>query len=186
MAGFQLKSSFDLRAATAALKGIDPKIAKAAHKKGMTALGRVIRDKAKALAPRDSGQLKKAMGDKVKTYKRGSVVTSVVGPRNDAKATKKRPNPKAKFRKLVKRKSGANVMANPAHYAHLVEKGRKAVSVKNARFLTDGAVVYGVSVGPAAPRPFLTPALRQNRALAMRAYEAALRAAVARLTGGTP
>lgn len=57
-------------------------------------------------APKDTGSLKKSLGQKVKTYRRNKTVTSIVGARS-------------------KRYETAKGRRNPANYAHLPELGTK-------------------------------------------------------------
>lgn len=64
----------------------------------------VIIKEMRSRAPKETGSLKKALGQKVKVYKRSGVVTSIVGARS----------------KKYQTKLGGR---NPAYYAHLVEMG---------------------------------------------------------------
>lgn len=81
------------------------------------------KDAAKRLAPRESGLLRKSLGQKIKTYKDAGV--AVVGPRRGFK----RPV------KIGKRKRGKTQkvqVRNPTHYAHLAGPRRKADFMQRA------------------------------------------------------
>lgn len=83
----------------------------------MGKVARLIAKKAKALAPRRFGLLRKSMGSKVKTYKGGAVV-AVVGPRTG-------------FRTQVgSKRDGTPVYADPVKYAHLVELGTATTAAR--------------------------------------------------------
>jgi HK97 gp10 family phage protein len=127
---------------------------------GINELTKTVLAEAKANVPVRTGQLRKSLGRKVKTYRESKIVVGIVGPRKG-------------FRVII---NGAAV--NPSNYAHLVEFGRgpvKAGQKKNRRGKVSdtgqsvlsskySAVapaepqVFGPEVGPAAPRPFLRPA----------------------------
>jgi HK97 gp10 family phage protein len=125
-----------------------------------------------------SGQLKKSLGSVVRAYASSGVVVAVVGPRSRVGA-RKQP-----FRIGIPTPGGGQLAINPVFYAHLVEFGRKKVRVVNAKVLAGfdvqrrlvpqaggrrkrlpvvtGRVVFGTEVGPAAPRPFMRPAIQNN------------------------
>lgn len=127
---------------------------------GVNELTKTVLAEAKANVPVRTGQLRKSLGRKVKTYRQSKVVVGIVGPRKG-------------FRVVIN-----GVAVNPSNYAHLVEFGRAAVKAgqkKNRRGkVTDTGLsvlsskfsavspeepqVFGPEVGPAAPRPFLRPA----------------------------
>lgn len=119
-------------------------------RKAVNACSGVVLNAAKALAPRNSGLLKRSLGRRIRTYRRTGRVVGVVGPRTNMKSA-------------VTLKSGATRWANPTRYAHLAEFGRGPVRVKKARFLSDGRIVFGKAVGPAAAVPFLRAAWFTNR-----------------------
>ena len=75
------------------------------------AAGAVIIKEMRRRAPRDTGSLKKSLGQRVKTYRRSGVVTSIIGARSKRYETEKGRR-------------------NPAYYAHLLELGRKGVSAR--------------------------------------------------------
>lgn len=68
--------------------------------------GTVIVKEMRRRAPKDTGSLKKSLGQKVKTYRRSKAVASIIGARS-------------------KRYETAKGNRNPAYYAHLVELGTK-------------------------------------------------------------
>lgn len=70
------------------------------------AAGSVIIKEMRRRAPKDTGSLKKALGQRVKTYRRSKAVASIIGARSKRYET-------SKGRK------------NPAYTAHLVEFGTK-------------------------------------------------------------
>lgn len=71
------------------------------------AAGTVIIKEMRRNAPKETGSLKKSLGQKVKQYRRNKTVTSIVGARSKPYETEKGKR-------------------NPAYYAHLVELGVKA------------------------------------------------------------
>ena len=66
--------------------------------------GSVIIREMRSRAPKDTGSLKKAIGQKVKTYRGQKIVTGIIGARSKSYQT-------------------AQGKRNPAYYAHLVEFG---------------------------------------------------------------
>lgn len=61
-------------------------------------------------APKETGSLKKALGQRIKTYRRSKTVAAIVGPRS-------------------KRYDTSKGRRNPANYAHLVELGTRPHSI---------------------------------------------------------
>lgn len=104
---------------------------------------------AKRLAPRGAtGLLRKSIGKKSKWYS-GTLVV-IIGPRKG-------------FKRLITSKSGKARSVNPAKYAHLVELGHSIVA-------------GGEVVGHVPARPFLRPALFQNKAKVISILRRELRA----------
>lgn len=130
------------------LNELSAKHAKKAIKKGIDAATKFVAADAKARVPRRTGLLKKSIGRRVQSYRGGTVVSGLVGPRRG-------------FATVLP--SGKKV--NPAKYAHLVEFGRKVVVAKKALLLADRVegVVFGKQVRAVAPRPFLRPAWDANK-----------------------
>lgn len=137
------------------LAQVDRKIARKALQDGINEATKDVLASAKSLVPRRSGQLRKSLGRKVKSYRGGAVVVGIVGPRKG-------------FRVEYRGK-----MIDPAKYAHLVEYGRREVVVKKKKVLSSGSagvgglpgqgVIFGKRVRSVAPRPFLRPAWEQNK-----------------------
>lgn len=91
--------------------------------------GSVIIKEMRRRAPKDTGSLKKSIGQKLKVYRRDQTVVSIVGARS-----KRYDTPKGR--------------RNPAIYAHLIERG-----VRPHRLGRRGATHPGVP-----RRPFMRPA----------------------------
>lgn len=85
-----------------------------AERKGMVKAAAVIRKAAKARAPKDTGLLKLAIGQKVKRYKASSSVVGVVGARTRFRGKKV---------ESIRGRGGRLAQAKPSKYAHLVEFG---------------------------------------------------------------
>ena len=159
------------------LDAVDRKAATAAVRAGIEEVTRAVLKDAKALVPERTGQLRKSLGRRVRVYRRSRVVVGIVGPRRG-------------FKVVV-----GGVPVDPARYAHLVEFGRAAVRAKEGGLLSsektavapDQPRVFGRSVGPVPPRPFLRPAWDAHKARAkfvlLRHLAAALRDVLKRTTG---
>lgn len=162
-----------------ALEAIGRKALRPAARKGVVGAAQVVAKAAKALVPADTKSLRKAIGHKVKAIRDGSGFYGVVGPRRDTK--KDQLAGKFKFRRKVgsrKRAGGRPAVvkyANPTKYAHLVEFGRRAVTVSKKTLLSDGTAVFGKGVKAVPPRPFMRPAWEANKA----ACEGVIRQALA-------
>jgi HK97 gp10 family phage protein len=105
----------------------------------------------KKLAPVDSRQTRKSIGRKIKTYRNSGTTVAIVGPRKGFKAE-------------VTDKKGRKVLRNPTRYAHLVEGGHKiAIGGSLPRTGRKAPSKQGFAGGFVAPRPFVVPALEQNR-----------------------
>lgn len=173
---------------TAALAAVEPKAARRATRAGINEITKLVLADARARVPRRSGQLKKSLGRRVRGYRRGEVVSGIVGPRRG-------------FRVVI-----GGVAVNPVKYAHLVEFGRgvsragqrsvirsgrrvteKTQSKVLSSFYTavapDTAKVFGPVVGPAAARPFMRPAWDENRGLAARVLARHLSLALQKIAG---
>lgn len=161
-----------------------------AVRKGIEELTKTVLAEARANVPERSGQLRKALGRRVRTYRQSRVVVGIVGPRKG-------------FRVLVN-----GVPIDPSNYAHLVEFGRAAVkagskktrqgkqvdtgravlSSQSTAVPPDQPDVFGPEVGPAAPRPFLRPAWDAVRptanAVLKKHLDAAIKAVLSRRTLG--
>jgi hypothetical protein len=114
-------------------------------RKAMYAMTTPVLQTARAKVRVRYGILKRSLGRVIKTYRQSGATVGVVGPRKG-------------FRVIIKGKP-----VDPVKYAHLVEFGRKAVTVKKKKVLSDGEKVYGKSVRAALPWPYLRPAFDINR-----------------------
>jgi HK97 gp10 family phage protein len=141
-----------------AIAQLDRKMARKILRKAVLVGGRIVRDAAKEKVPVRTGQLRKSIGAKVKSYPRKQIVVAIVGPRKG-------------FRKDV---DGVGTV-DPINYAHLVEFGRRpvvagkkttrgVVSDTGKTVLADGTTFYGKKVKAAAPKPFMRPAWDENEA----------------------
>jgi HK97 gp10 family phage protein len=148
---------------------LDKKAARAAMKKGVNEVTKLVLKEAKALVPQRTGALKKSLGRFVKVTKDGRAVFGIVKPRAgvwmaDAPGlVGRRVTRRGKTRVFVQkfRTMFQGKPVNPVYYAHLVEYGRVAVSVKKKKVLSsgkEGGAIYGTHVSAAAPRPFMRPA----------------------------
>jgi HK97 gp10 family phage protein len=80
-----------------------------AARKGVTAANKILVRAAKAKAPTATKALRKNLGQKVKQYRKGTVVLGIVGPRIGPA--------------VVATVKGAPVVRDPVRYAPAVEKG---------------------------------------------------------------
>jgi HK97 gp10 family phage protein len=103
--GMKLKME-GIEALTKALEALGTKVAARGPDAGVRAAGAIIIKEMRRRAPKDTGVLKKSIGQKVKKYRRNQTVTSIIGGRSKAYET-------------------AEGKRNPAFYAHLVELGTK-------------------------------------------------------------
>lgn len=74
-----------------------------------------------------------------------------------------------------------------APWSRWLEEGRGGFSAKHAkalRFEVGGKVIFRKSVGPAAARPFMRPALRQSDVAVRAAFRRATKRAIEKLLGG--
>ena len=122
--------------------------------KGVKAGAKLVQAAAKARAPKRSGALKQSLGIKSKKGTRGKTLAfAIVGART-------------KVRKMVKPARGTKkVLAVPAKYSHLVEKGTKP---------------HGGHPG-AKPNPFLRPGFDQVKGQAAAAGMQAMSVEIQRL-----
>lgn len=145
------------------LRDLDKKAARAAVRKGMNEVTKLVNRDAKANVPKGTGLLRKSIGRKIVVSRGGANLLGIVKPRGGAK-----------FKKKV---NGKDV--NPLKYAHLVEYGRVRVHVKNKKVLAANGKFFGTSAKAVAPRPFLRPAWEKNRGNAAALISAELNKAIA-------
>ena len=146
-----------LDAAIQAVADFDAKAARKAARAGVDDATKIVLAAVKGKVPTDTKALKKSLGRKVKTYKRGAVVYGVVGPRRDAAG---KP---AKFRtERVRKGRKQAAVVNPANYAHLVEFGTRphpiGIRASKAKGKRTGANHPG-----AAPKPFMRPGYAESK-----------------------
>ena len=101
---------------------------------------------AQALAPVDSGDLRRSIGFAVRSYKRGATTYGIIGPR----------------------RGFGRDGREPANYAHLVEYGHATVVGAQAKDEDGAASLSKDLVGFVEARPFLRPAWDATRAQVMR------------------
>ena len=92
---------------TRRLEQLGTRVAARGPSAGVRAGGTAIIKEMRRRAPKETGSLKKSIGQKVKQYRRNQTVTSIIGARS-------------------KRYETAKGNRNPAYYAHLVEYGVSA------------------------------------------------------------
>jgi HK97 gp10 family phage protein len=107
------------------------RIRKKGVRRAVTKTSRSISKIAKSNAPRETGLLKKSIGQKVKTYPSGNVV-GIIGPRYGFRRAVKVKISKRGKRSLRLGKKGeeGKRYRNPVNYAHLVELGTKRSRAK--------------------------------------------------------
>lgn len=153
------------------LADVDRKAARKAMKDGVNEVTKLVLAEAKKLVPRRTGQLKKSLGRFVQVKGGGRVIFGVVKPRAgvwsaDAPGLAgRRVTRNGKTRVFVQKfkTTFEGRPVNPVYYAHLVEFGRAAVTVKKKKVLAGGGVVYGTHVAMMAPREFMRPAWDKYR-----------------------
>lgn len=151
------------------LADVDKRAARKAMKQGVNEVTKLVLAEVKSLVPTNTGMLKKSLGRFVKVGDGGRSVLGVVKPRAgvwmaDAPGlVGRRMTRNGKTRVFVQKfkltpQGPLARVVNPVRYAHLVEFGRVAVTVKKKKVLSGGGVVYGRKVAAMAPRPFMRPA----------------------------
>jgi hypothetical protein len=111
-------------------------------RRGVTGGAKVINKAQKRGAAKDTGLLKKSIGQKVKVYRNSGAVVGIVGPRKG-------------FRTI---RNGRPV--DPVKYAHIADKGRGPVRARMKRVLSDGKNVFGVRVHAYRGQAFVVPSSR--------------------------
>lgn len=96
------------------LDGLKGSLQRKILRRAVTDAAKVVRDRAKANVPIQSGLLRKSIGTKIKTYKTG-VVVAIIGARTGFKREVTVKGPRGSYTQL----------RNPVYYAHLVEFGTK-------------------------------------------------------------
>ncbi len=153
--GWHFKGRLDgVEATVAALRKYPPAVQNRVLKKALTKGAQITTKAAKTLVPTQSKQLKKSLGYKVWVGKTKGKVIAFIGPRLGFRATYKgRPR-------------------DPRYYAHLVERGRKALKPSKKTILvglpaagkSKAAVQwYGRHVAAAPPKRPLARAFKQTK-----------------------
>jgi HK97 gp10 family phage protein len=163
------------------LKNVDKSLRKKIVKQAVNEAGRLTLQYAKQnIRSQRTGMLRKSLGRKIKVYRQSGIVVAIVGPRSGYAKVRSGGRKLTAFGK----KSQA-LKVDPAKYAHLVEKGRASVQVKDKRVLSDllssggrSNRIYGKRVSAAAPRPFLRTALEQHHAEIMEAMRTIIAAGI--------
>ncbi len=129
------------------LDELESKVRKKITSKALQAGMKPLTKAARAGIHDDTGQLRRSLGTRTRTYRNSGVVVVMMGPRTGFKTT---------------RSSGQ--FQNPTQYAHLVERGRKGVQVARARVLSSRVQVFGKQVAAVPPRPFMQMAWDSQKA----------------------
>lgn len=167
----------------AALREADKKIARKAIRRGIKAAIKPIVKDAKSEVPEETGTLKKSLGDKIASYKSGSVVVGIGGPRYDKKPKPGKPQKKKRFARKVM-VGGKEKERVPTFYAHLVEKGTRPHALgKGSRIARMDKRKVAVNqhgrLHPGGkPHPFLKPALAKNKSQVKATITMFLKAAI--------
>lgn len=160
-----------------ALRQFKPSVRRRIMRPAMRKAARIIVRDAKALAPKETGLLKRSIGMRMRVSGKTGNILVVIGPRHGfgAKVTR---DPKGKLVSLHTRKrqsqyAGAEtVYRNPTKYAHLVEFG-SAPHVQAGKLKRLGDRMVARVRHPGAPaKPFLRPALQRNKGRAMNTIRA--------------
>jgi HK97 gp10 family phage protein len=130
--------------AARSLNRLEKAVRNKVKRKALTKGSQVVNKQIKQNAPTDSKLLRKSLAYKVRTYRQSGVMVSYIGPRLG-------------FREMVRGKP-----RDPRYYAHIVERGRKAVAPKKKSVLKftaqDGRVVFGRKVRAVAGTRFMNRA----------------------------
>lgn len=162
---------------------------------GVAAMARVVVKPAKALAPRDSGLLKRSIGvGRIKTYPSGVIFVAVEPRKGHEQMVQRKVFGTATYSEGWKGKVvhlTRNQFANPRKYAHLVELGvaphslgkstRLRTNLTKFKKITGGGTYQGGASHPGfAGRFFLKRALETSRTQAIAAFEQKLREGIER------
>lgn len=135
-----IRKSFDGNAEFKAnLDKLDKKARDTIAREGTNAGRKLMTKAVKAAAPKETGTLKKAIGDKQKKYQAGRLHLAIIGARVGFKKQvirtfTKRGKQRIKLAKTTaQNKPGEIEVRDAAHYSHIAERGRKAVHAKGGR-----------------------------------------------------
>jgi HK97 gp10 family phage protein len=132
-------------------------------RKALTKGSQVVNREVKQNAPTDSKLLRKSLYYRIKSYRQGGLMIAYVGPRLG-------------FRQMVRGKP-----RDPRFYAHIVERGRKAVTAKKGRklaFEADGRTVFARRVRAVPGTRFMSRAWQSSKGPAEAAMIAEIKAGV--------
>ncbi len=88
-----------------------------------------------------TGQTRRSLGRRTKTFRNTGVVVVIIGPRTGFKVA-----------------LPGGQWHNPTNIAHLIERGRQAVAARNQRVLSNRVKVFGKVVAAVPARPFMQTA----------------------------
>lgn len=121
--GYTVRDSVTgMDAIKAQLRELPRKLAVRLEKKAINEAGKLVLQRAKAMAPvredrrggYKGGLLRKSLGRKVKVYRNRGIIVAIVGARKEG------------FRRQIgTRRDGTPIFANPTKYLHLVEAGTR-------------------------------------------------------------
>lgn len=150
--GFAITMRMDgLSKALARLRGAKKKIPARSMKKALRVAATPVIDGARRWAPRQTGKLKQSMSVRMKSYRRGQIILSVIGPKHFKYANGK----------------------NPGNYGHLVELGHNIV--RGGRLSRGTTIGTGRIVGQVQPRRFMKRSSRASLPVAAKRFEMSLR-----------
>lgn len=161
------------------LREITEAVGRRTMKNGVDEAAKRILKDARANVPTDTKLLKKALGKKLKVYKKRLVAVGIVGPRKHMTGKKGSRTRTKKFQTRTDSK-GREVTQDPLKYAHLVEFGtrphrlhkgasldlRREAGRETAKFEAAGLFEHHPMHPGARPQPFLRPAFDRNRSVA--------------------
>ena len=131
--------------------------------RGNKILLKAARGNLKAYGFTTKSLLYKSLGSKIAVTRKG-IVVGIVGPRTGFKSVK---GLRGIQEMTPLGRSFAAAGVDPTRYAHLVEKGRRGLVPTNKKIMVypgaGGNLIWARSVRPVAARPFLRPALDQNK-----------------------
>jgi hypothetical protein len=115
----------------------------------------------KRLAPKESGLLKKSIGQVVRTYRNGGLTIAFIGPRRGFRQVVMRKKPFGAELTLTPGEADTArdypVMSDPVKYAHLVEYGTEPHNITSS-----GKAGLGKGHPGTKPQPFMRPAERKQ------------------------
>ena len=110
--------------AQAALAKFDKRIRTKVLRQAVTKATKLVTKAARRLAPRDTGSLQKAIGERVRTYRDSGMVVGIAGARSKLRFRVIEAR-RRKQAKRVKRGEPTDGTRRPVRYLHLVVRGTK-------------------------------------------------------------